>query len=167
MATSAVKAGTLRQAGVLATGDRSVRIPPVVKPWGENLTDGDYRSLAARWIPPELADLAGLRRVDSNAGVGTVQERAQERARVALPEGVPVMSRCPSLCPSLCPSWCPSIRAFPINGWPVVPVLLRTSAGSDVMQRPGELNIRKRLGHTGTLGHLDGVDLFGEGAAAA
>ena len=89
MATSVANPGTLRQAGMPATGDRSVSIPPVVKPWGENLTDSDYRSLAARWIPPELADLAGLRRVDSNVGREMFSRKRGDLAGIIIPNVAP------------------------------------------------------------------------------
>ncbi len=35
---------------------------------GNVLTDADYASLARRWIDRQLADDAGIRRVDSNTG---------------------------------------------------------------------------------------------------
>ena len=39
-----------------------------LKTWGQDLTEADYRALDARWITRELADEAGLRRVDSLTG---------------------------------------------------------------------------------------------------
>ena len=36
--------------------------------WGGALTDADYKRLAERWIPRELADHAGIRRVDDEQG---------------------------------------------------------------------------------------------------
>jgi predicted P-loop ATPase len=41
---------------------------PILTDWGAALTDTDYQDLAARWITPELADNAGLRRADSLTG---------------------------------------------------------------------------------------------------
>ena len=52
---------------------------PTPTPFGGALTSRDYASLSERWINPELADAAGLRRVDAltardivgrNAGAG-------------------------------------------------------------------------------------------------
>src|SRR5580700_7295560 len=40
----------------------------VLTSFGSDLTEDDYRGLAARWITGELADAAGFRRVDSYTG---------------------------------------------------------------------------------------------------
>ena len=41
---------------------------PILGAFGGDLTAGDYEAMAARWITPEVADAAGIRRVDSIEG---------------------------------------------------------------------------------------------------
>jgi hypothetical protein len=41
---------------------------PFMQSWGDDLTPDDYAQLEARWIPSELADAAGIRRVTSLLG---------------------------------------------------------------------------------------------------
>ena len=74
---------------------------------------------------------------------------------MAIQKGVPIMSPCPSTCPSRCPS----LRPLFINWCPSVPLFLRAYTGATgcSMHFPYEVNIRKILGHTGTLGHRDRV----------
>jgi hypothetical protein len=43
-------------------------VAKVITPFGSDLTEDDYREMAARWITGELADAAGLKRVDSYTG---------------------------------------------------------------------------------------------------
>ena len=49
----------------------------VDNPFGSALTEADYRGLAVRWITSELADAAGLRRVDSNYRAGDVRAKGR------------------------------------------------------------------------------------------
>lgn len=44
------------------------KVTPIFSSFGSDLTEDDYLRIAARWITRELADLAGLRRVDSLTG---------------------------------------------------------------------------------------------------
>jgi predicted P-loop ATPase len=62
---------------------------PIVPPWGENLTGIDYENLAARWITRELADAAGLRRVDSNTGRQMFSRRHGDLAGIIIPNVPP------------------------------------------------------------------------------
>lgn len=41
---------------------------PILNCFGGDLTESDYARLGERWITPELADEAGIRRVESLAG---------------------------------------------------------------------------------------------------
>ncbi len=43
-------------------------VAPYLNFFGSHLTEVDYGNLAARWITREVADVAGLRRVDSYTG---------------------------------------------------------------------------------------------------
>ena len=43
-------------------------MPSTILEIGSDLTDADYANLARRWIDKQLADAAGIRRVDSNTG---------------------------------------------------------------------------------------------------
>ena len=55
--------------------------------WGEPLTESDYRSLAARWIPRELADQCGIRRVDSITGGEMFRRETDGAATAGAAEG--------------------------------------------------------------------------------
>jgi len=50
------------------------RVPPT---WGGPLTERDYSALLTSWITPELADLAMLRRVDSQDGRDVVGQKGK------------------------------------------------------------------------------------------
>jgi P4 family phage/plasmid primase-like protien len=61
---------------------------------GIDLTDADYANLARRWIEKQLADAAGIRRVDSNTGrllVGRCNQESYEG--LAIPYFLPGESR--------------------------------------------------------------------------
>ena len=51
------------------------RLTPGFGPFGSDLTEDDYRRLAARWIERQLADLAQIRRFDSESGRALVGRR--------------------------------------------------------------------------------------------
>src|ERR1035438_9529199 len=53
--------------------------------FGSDLTEDDYGGLAARWIPRELADAAGLRRVDSYTGREMFARKAGDLAGIIIP----------------------------------------------------------------------------------
>src|SRR5690349_17229457 len=57
----------------------------VISSFGSDLTQADYRSLEARWITPELADAAMLRRVDSLTGRGIVGKNSGDYAGIVIP----------------------------------------------------------------------------------
>jgi predicted P-loop ATPase len=57
----------------------------VLTPFGSALTEADYRGLAARWITCELADAAGLRRVDSYTGQQMFARKTGDCAGVIIP----------------------------------------------------------------------------------
>jgi hypothetical protein len=52
---------------------------------GSDLTAGDYAALEARWIDRRLADLAGLRRVDSLTGAEIVGRKNGNYAGIVIP----------------------------------------------------------------------------------
>ena len=64
----------------------AVRIMPT---WGRDLTGADYQGLAARWISRELADDAGLRRVDSTVGGQMFARRHGELSGIIIPNVAP------------------------------------------------------------------------------
>lgn len=53
--------------------------------FGSDLTEHDYRGLAARWITRELADAAGLRRVDCHTGRDMFARKTGECAGIIIP----------------------------------------------------------------------------------
>ena len=55
------------------------------KPFGSGLTAADYAALEARWIDRSLADLAGVRRVDSLTGGEIVGRRSGNYAGIIIP----------------------------------------------------------------------------------
>jgi len=55
------------------------------KPLGSGLTAADYAALEARWIDRSLADLAGVRRVDSLTGGEIVGRRSGNYAGIIIP----------------------------------------------------------------------------------
>lgn len=57
--------------------------------WGVDLTADDYERLRARWIIPGLADLAGLRRVDSSTGREMFGRKRGDCAGVIIPNVAP------------------------------------------------------------------------------
>jgi hypothetical protein len=61
----------------------------VLPSFGSDLTEDDYRGLAARWITRELADAAGLRRVDSNTGREMFARKTGDCAGVIIPYVLP------------------------------------------------------------------------------
>ena len=56
--------------------------------WGGDLTAHDYESLAARWISRELADYAGIRRVNDMDGQCMFRRR-MDTAGVIIPNFSP------------------------------------------------------------------------------
>src|SRR5262245_2531701 len=59
--------------------------PAFITSWGHDLTEADYRALAARWISRELADEAGLRRVDSLTGRHMFSRKKGDVAGMIIP----------------------------------------------------------------------------------
>ncbi len=57
----------------------------VLSSFGSDLTEEDYRKLAARWITPEGADAAGLRRVDSFTGREMFGRKTGDCAGIIIP----------------------------------------------------------------------------------
>jgi len=57
----------------------------ILSAWGGDLTDADYAGLAARWITRELADEAGLRRVDSLTGRQMFGRKRGDLAGILIP----------------------------------------------------------------------------------
>src|SRR5215471_655345 len=55
------------------------------KPFGSGLTAADYAALEARWIDRSLADLAGVRRVDSLTGGEIVGRKSGNYAGIIIP----------------------------------------------------------------------------------
>jgi P4 family phage/plasmid primase-like protien len=53
--------------------------------FGSDLTEADYRRLAARWITRELADAAGLRRVDSYTGREMFGRKSGDLSGIIIP----------------------------------------------------------------------------------
>ena len=58
---------------------------PILSVFGGDLTEADYATLAARWITPELADAAGIRRVDSVTGCGMFGRKRGDLAGLIIP----------------------------------------------------------------------------------
>jgi hypothetical protein len=65
----------------------------VNNPFGTALTEADYSGLAARWITRDLADAAGLRRVDSYTGREMFARKAGDCAGIIIPYASPGESR--------------------------------------------------------------------------
>jgi hypothetical protein len=63
----------------------SSRAAPIQNAFGVDLTTRDYDALAARWITPELADAAGIRRVDSLTGCGMFGRKRGDLAGLIIP----------------------------------------------------------------------------------
>jgi predicted P-loop ATPase len=63
--------------------------PNVPSIWGTDLTAEDYANFAARWIPKELADKAGLRRVDSHTGQQMFARRRGDFSGLIIPNVAP------------------------------------------------------------------------------
>src|SRR5260370_1299420 len=61
----------------------------IAEPWGQALTAADYQGLGARWITPELADDAGLRRVDSALGRQMFARKRGELSGIIIPNVAP------------------------------------------------------------------------------
>lgn len=59
--------------------------PNILNVFGGDLTPRDYDSLAARWITRELADVAGIRRVDSITGCGMFARKRGDLAGLIIP----------------------------------------------------------------------------------
>jgi predicted P-loop ATPase len=57
--------------------------------WGADLTASDYERLSARWITRELAEVAGLRRVDSSTGREMFGRKRGDCAGVIIPNVAP------------------------------------------------------------------------------
>ncbi len=66
---------------------------PVLSLFGDTLTEQDLGNLAARWITPELAAEAGLRRVDSMTGGTLVGRTKGDFAGIAIPYTRPGVER--------------------------------------------------------------------------
>ena len=64
-------------------------LPIAATVFGGNLTEGDYRKLVARWITPECAVEAGLRRVDSFTGRDMFGRRKGDCAGIIIPNILP------------------------------------------------------------------------------
>ena len=62
---------------------------PVVTYWGQVPTAADHQSFAARWITRELADDAGLRRVDCATGRQMFARRTGEMSGIIIPNIAP------------------------------------------------------------------------------
>jgi len=62
---------------------------PIARSFGENLTPADYAALASRWITSELADQAGIRRVDSQTGRDMFSRRTGNLAGLIIPNTLP------------------------------------------------------------------------------
>jgi hypothetical protein len=58
-------------------------------PWGRELETADYQKLAARWITPELANAAGLRRVDSEVGKFMFSRKRGDLSGIIIPNVAP------------------------------------------------------------------------------
>ena len=58
---------------------------PIFTIFGSRLTEADYAALAARWITPEVADAAGLRRVDSYTGREMFGRKTGDLAGIIIP----------------------------------------------------------------------------------
>jgi predicted P-loop ATPase len=63
--------------------------PAKSNPIGSDLTPSDYAALESRWIDRELADRAGLRRVDSLTGGDIVGRRSGNYAGILIPYFMP------------------------------------------------------------------------------
>jgi hypothetical protein len=61
----------------------------ILSSFGSDLTEIDYRNLAARWITREVADVAGLRRVDSYTGREMFARKAGDCAGIIIPYVLP------------------------------------------------------------------------------
>jgi hypothetical protein len=62
---------------------------PIIPAWGSAMTDADSDRLGARWITRELADAAGLRRVDSETGRQMFSRKNGDLASIIIPNVAP------------------------------------------------------------------------------
>lgn len=62
---------------------------PILSTWGADLTPEDLGKLAARWITPELAGQAGIRRVDSMTGCQMFSRNGKNMSGVIIPNILP------------------------------------------------------------------------------
>lgn len=58
-------------------------------PWGTDLTPGDLENLAQRYITPERAEQAGIRRVDSITGAAMFNRKKKNMAGLIIPNVMP------------------------------------------------------------------------------
>ena len=65
----------------------AARIQPSV--WGADLTTEDEQNLAKRWIPRELAEQAGIRRVDSQTGLQMCGRKRGDFSGLIIPNRTP------------------------------------------------------------------------------
>jgi hypothetical protein len=61
----------------------------IIPTFGENLTRGDYAKLKDRWITPKVADIAGIRRVDSLTGREMFSRKRGDLAGLIIPNILP------------------------------------------------------------------------------
>jgi hypothetical protein len=71
----------------------SADLAPILSTFGSDLTAADYQNLAARWITRELADAAGLRRVDSYTGREMFARKTGDCAGMIIPYALPGENR--------------------------------------------------------------------------
>src|SRR5947207_9883556 len=64
----------------------------LVHKYGAELTSADYDELARRWITPELAEQAGIRRADSRTGKDIVGRKSGDCAGLIIPYVNPLTS---------------------------------------------------------------------------
>jgi hypothetical protein len=64
-------------------------VPPILGTFGSELIEADYEKLSARWITRELADEAGLRRVDSYLGREMFARKTGDCAGIIIPYVLP------------------------------------------------------------------------------
>jgi hypothetical protein len=63
--------------------------PAFIASWGQHLTEADYQALNARWITRELADNAGLRRVDSLTRCQMFSRKRGDLSGIIIPNVAP------------------------------------------------------------------------------
>ncbi len=62
---------------------------PILTIFGKDLTNADRQNLLARWINPELADNAGLRRIDSSTGQQMFGRKRGDLSGILIPNLAP------------------------------------------------------------------------------